>query len=280
MRVEGQQSVCLDFAALMVQRSVVFPVEHILERVKLESQKHPEKASKVSIKELWQLKGIKGLYEGSVANFTKRFVKDLYQLPLTFALNKFWKGHLPEKYNKDNLGANLLTGFSVATFVQSGITLPIERVFIEKTTKEGYNSFFKKLENEGALKRISILYEGYQATLLRHSFVWTTFFLSNHAASHLIKRVDSKDQHPSMSWFARGFFTGTTVVAAGYPLEFLRNRILMEPEVLSKGTINAVKTLCKRYGLKVLYSGSPIMLIHNCIQTFFLQTFFDKMNKK
>ncbi len=280
MSTVSGQSTNQEFTKQFFLRTMFFPVEHILERAKLEAQKHPEKPSITSIKNLWQLKGLKGFYEGSVANCTRRFVKEAYQMPLTIALNKFWKKHCPEEFNKDNLGTNLLTGLSVAALVQTGLTLPVDRILIEKTTKEGYLPFFRKLKMQGILKGIPVLYEAAQVTVIRHSFVWTTFFLSNHASSSLIKKVDSKNKYPNMSWIARALLTSTTVVGIGYPLEFLRNPILMELELLSKGTSHAVITLYRRYGLRNMYSGSAIVLLHNNIQVLFIQNFYDRMNKK
>jgi len=269
-----------EYVKLFVFRNMFFPVDHLLERAKIEAQKHPEKSSITSLKNLWQQKGLKGFSEGSMAGGARRFFKESYQMPLTIVLNKFWKKHFPQEYNKDNLGTNLLTGLSVSALVQTGLTLPIDRILIEKTAKDGYLSFFRKLKVAGVLKGVPILYEGCQVTVIRHSYVWTTFFLSNHASSNLVKKADFDKKFPNMSWLVRALLTSTTVVSIGYPLEFLRNRILMEPELLAKGTANAVTTLYRRYGLRNMYSGSAIVFLHSNIQALFIQTFYDRMNGK
>jgi hypothetical protein len=273
-------SVNQELAKLFVLRNMSFPLEHVFERTKLEAQKHPTDPAVVSVRNLWQQKGIKGFVEGSLANCTRRFTKELYQMPLTVFLNKFWKQHFPVKYNKDNLGTNLLTGFSVATIVQTGLTLPLDRVVIEKTTKEGYLPFFKKLKNHGVIKSISILYEGAQVTLMRHSLVWTNFFLANHFSIRLLKKIDPENQSPNLSRLAKVLLTSTGVVSTIYPIEFIRNRVLMNPEVLKEGTVNAIKTIYGRYGLRNMYRGVGIIWIHNNIQTLFYQALYEQMNKK
>jgi hypothetical protein len=269
-----------EYVKLFLLRNMIFSVEHVLERIKIEAQKHPNQSSITSIKDLWKLKGLKGYNEGLLANGTRRLAKESYQMPLTIKINKFWKQHFPEEYNKDNLPTNLLTGLSVASLVQTGLTLPIDRLLIEKTAKEGYLPFLRRLKFEGVLKGVPVLYEGCQVTLIRHSFVWTTFFLSNNASTHLVKKLDSENRFSNLSWLARALLTSTMVVTIAYPLELLRNRVLMEPELLDKGNFKAITTLCNRYGLRNMYRGAPIVFFHNNIQVIFMQALYDRMNKK
>jgi len=269
-----------ELVKFFVFRNMLFPLEHTFERIKLEAQKHPTNSTSSSVKNLWEQKGAKGFVEGSLANSTRRFIKESYQMPLTVLLNKFWKRHFPEEYNKDNLGTNILTGLSVASFVQTGLTLPMDRMLVEKTTKDGYRPFLNKLKIQGIIKGIPILYEGAQVTLARHSLVWTTFFLANHSASSLLKKVNPENQSPNLSKLVKGLLTSTIVVSAIYPLEFIRNRILMEPEILKEGTVNAIKTIYRRYGFRNSYRGVGVVWVHNNFQTLYQQALYNQINTK
>lgn len=269
----------LDLFRITAIRYAFFPVEHVFERLKLESQKNPYQSTTQSIKEVWKLKGFKGLFAGSFANASKRVLKDSYQLPVTIFFNQFWRKILPEKYNPNHLGSNILTGLSVAGVVQTGVTLPLERIFIEQVVKEGYRPFFNELKKRGIIEATKTLYQGYQITLIRQSFGWTTFFTFNHLSALFVVKIDKKNNHPNICWLSRGIITSGMVVSLMYPLEFFKNRILIEPQIVSKGTLNGVTALCRSYTLSQIYRGAPIAFAHTCIQILFLQTLFDKINK-
>lgn len=276
MSVENNQTSYWEMATLGVIRGVIpFPLEHVLERLKLESQTHPEKTTQKSVKDLWTSTGVKGLFSGSRANFIRRTVREAYHWPVMLSLNRIWKRVIPKELNKDNLSSNIATGYSMA-LVHAGITLPLERLFIEMATKKGYRPILEKMRRERQL----FVYQGFQATWLRHSLVWNLFFIANHVSTHAFKALDPRNSHPYLSYLGISMLTSNIVVGVGYPIEFLRNRILMEPEILKKGTLNAMKTLFHRYKWINLYSGAPVVTIHNFIQTLIIQTLFDKINRK
>jgi hypothetical protein len=276
MNTENNQPSYLEMAVRGFARAVVpFPIEHPLERMKLESQAHPEKTTEQAVKHLWRSQGFKGLYAGSRATFLRRTIRETYHWPVMLLINRFWKHIIPEKINKDNLATNIVTGNSMA-LVQACVTLPFERLLIEKTTKEGYLPFLKKMKDT---KRL-IVYEGFQATLIRHSIVWNLFFIASHVSTTFLKKINPKNSYPILSYVGQTVFISTFVVGVGYPLEYLRNRILMEPEILVNGTLKGYTSLFHRYKWAMLYRGAPVMLVHNFIQTLIIQKLIDRINSK
>ncbi len=277
MSIEGKASTSYwEMATLGFARAAIpFPLEHALERMKLESQKHPEKTTRQAVINLWLSQGVKGLYTGSIANFARKTMRETYHWPFMLYVNRIWKNLIPEQLNNDNLATNIATGNSMA-LVHASITLPLERLVIERITKGSYRAFLQEMIRT---KHFTI-YEGFNATWIRHSFVWNLFFVASHMNARAIKTIDPDNSHPYLSYVGRSLLTSCFVVSVGYPVEFLRNRILMEPEVLSNGTINGIKTLFHRYKWTKLYSGAQVMLLHNCIQTFIIQALIDKMNEK
>lgn len=254
--------------------AIPFPIEHFLERLKVESQAHPEKTTRQAVTDLWSSQGFKGLYAGSRANFIRRTARELYHWPVMLTINRRWKNIIPEKFNKENLATNIATGNTMA-LVHASVTLPFERLLIEKTTNEGYRPFFRKM-----MANRLMIYEGFQATWIRHCIVWDLFFVSSHASTMLFKKLNPNDVHPYLNYLAKSIMTSTLVVGVGYPLEFLRNRILMEPKIVSQGTFKGFTTLFHRYKWTKLYSGAPIMLFHNFIQTLIIQKLIDIINRK
>ncbi len=265
----------LEMAALGFLRGAApFPLEHVLERMKLAAQTRTDLSATEAVKRLWQSQGIRGLYAGSRANFLRRTLRETYHWPAMLSLNHLWKGVIPEHWNRDHLITNVATGYSMA-FVQASVILPFERLLIEKTSKGGYLPLLKR-----AIHSRGILYEGFQATWLRHSYVWNLFFVSSHTSQKVVQRWDPAQVHPYLSYVVRSMITSSLVVGLGYPMEFLRNRILMEPEILAKGTLRGVHILFHRYKWKNLYSGAPVMALHNLLQTMILQKLIDKINLK
>ena len=72
----------------VVRGAGTFPVEHVLDRLKIESQVHTEKTTGQAIKDLWKLSGFKGLYSGSSVNFTRRIVRESYHWPILLSINR------------------------------------------------------------------------------------------------------------------------------------------------------------------------------------------------
>ncbi len=276
MNIDNNPTSYREMMALGFARGAIpFPLEHILERLRLEAQANPEKTTKQAVTNLWNSQGIKGLYSGSRANFFRRTTRETFHWPVMLSINRIWKNIIPEKLNKDNLATNIATGNSMA-LVQASCILPFERLLIEKTTNEGYLPFLNRMKNTRRL----ILYEGFQATLIRHSIIWDLFFISSYTSNIAFKKLNPDNSHPLLNYIGKSVLTSILVVGAGYPLEFLRNRILMEPKILFNGTLNGFITLFHRFKWKKLYSGAPIMLLHNFFHTLVIQTFIDRINKK
>lgn len=274
MTIENKPASNWEMASLgMIRAALFFPGDHLGDRTKVECQLHTEKTSVNAIKDLWKSQGLKGLFSGSRANFIRRTARETYFWPVMNEINYRWKKILPEKINK-KLITDLATGNSMA--LVHSVMLPFERLFIEKAAYGGYLPFLRKMMNS----KSSMAYEGFQATFLRHSFVWNLFFLLDHGSNVIIKKIDSDKAHPHLSELGRAFMTSTSMVCIGYPVEFLRNRILLEPNVVSNGTLRGVKQLFQRYKWKKLYSGAPVMFVHNYIQTFCYQMLIDKINGK
>lgn len=277
MSVEGKSKAgYLEMAILGSSRAAgTFFADQAFDRMKVECQRYPEKTTQKAVSELFLSQGVKGFYSGALANFTRRIVRETYHWPAMLYINRIWKDTIPTQWNNKNLTTNLATGNSMA-LVHAGFTLPFERLLIERIKNGSYRPFLK----QSADSKYLLAYEGFNTTWIRHSFVWNLFFLFNHLSTAAINTIDPENTHPYLNYVGRSLLTSQCVVAVGYPAEFIQKRILMEPEILSKGTFNAIRTLFYRYKWAKLYSGAPVMFLHNSIQTLFIQMLIDKMNGK
>ena len=85
------------------------------------------------VKDIYSRKGIKGFYAGSLPNFTRMFLKNIYRYPLMISLPHFYEQRLVGAENRKT--SKLLAGFSIA-LIESLITCPIERAKVYFMTEE------------------------------------------------------------------------------------------------------------------------------------------------
>lgn len=85
------------------------------------------------MREVYGHKGIKGFYAGSLPNFTRMFLKNIYRYPLMISLPHFYEQRVVGPENRKL--SKLMTGFSIALF-ESCITCPIERAKVFFMTEE------------------------------------------------------------------------------------------------------------------------------------------------
>ena len=96
------------------------------------------------VRDICARKGIKGFYAGSLPNFTRMFLKNIYRYPLMISLPHFFEQRLVGAENRKT--SKLLAGFSIA-LIESFITCPIERAKVffmteEKSTRGGGKRLF------------------------------------------------------------------------------------------------------------------------------------------
>ena len=85
------------------------------------------------MRDIYHRKGIKGFYAGSMPNFTRMFLKNIYRYPLMISLPHFFEQKLVGADNRKT--SKMLTGFSIALF-ESFITCPIERAKVYFMTED------------------------------------------------------------------------------------------------------------------------------------------------
>ncbi len=76
---------------------------------------------------------MKGFYAGSLPNFSRMFLKNVYRYPLMISLPHFYEQRLVGVENRKL--SKLMTGFSIALF-ESFVTCPIERAKVFFMTEE------------------------------------------------------------------------------------------------------------------------------------------------
>jgi hypothetical protein len=120
-------------------------------------------------------KGVNGFYAGSLPNFTRMVLKNVYRYPLMISLPHFYEQKVvgPERRKL----SKLLAGFSIA-LIESFITCPIERAKVFFMTEEvaqrgGIKRLLALKGAEGGL--FKELFRGFLPLLTRQSVAWISF---------------------------------------------------------------------------------------------------------
>jgi hypothetical protein len=122
-------------AGVGIARGIVgFPIEQPLESIKTQWQAKPAlKHEMAVVRDIHARKGIKGFYAGSLPNFTRMFLKNVYRYPLMISLPHFYEQRVVGPENRKL--SKLMAGFSIA-LIESLITCPIERAKVYFMTED------------------------------------------------------------------------------------------------------------------------------------------------
>ena len=133
------------------------------------------------VREIYSKKGVRGFYAGSLPNFTRMFLKNVYRYPLMISLPHFFEQRLVGAENRKT--SKLLAGFSIALF-ESFVTCPIERAKVFFMTEEvSSRGGTKRLLSQGGLGKE--LFRGFVPLLTRQTVAWVSFL----QADLLVKKI-------------------------------------------------------------------------------------------
>ena len=83
----------------IARTAVGFPLEHPIDSIKTQWQAQPHiKHEFAMIKRIYETKGIKGFYAGSISNFTRCVLKNSYKYPLMVGLPALYEKSLPDTF--------------------------------------------------------------------------------------------------------------------------------------------------------------------------------------
>ena len=98
---------------------------------------------------IYQTRGVfDGFYSGSLPNFTRMLLKNLYRYPLMISLPKFFEEHVSLVGIENRKVSKLLTGFTIA-IIESLLICPVERA------KVFFMTYDKKLEDIGVVRKFA-----------------------------------------------------------------------------------------------------------------------------
>ncbi|CDW73269.1 UNKNOWN [Stylonychia lemnae] len=175
-------------AAGMFRVAAGFPIEHPIDSIKTQWQAKPYLKNEFHIiKDIYQNKGIKGFYAGSLPNFTRVLIKNSYRYPLMVGMPNFYKNNLPRQIQDNKSIQKLLTGSSIG-LVEATLTCPIERIKVYFMTVEkrlSYQQFFKIIKGNAFHE----LFRGFTPLFMRQSVSWMVFLQTDHLLKSQIRRI-------------------------------------------------------------------------------------------
>jgi len=124
-----------------------FPIEHPIDSIKTQWQARPYLKNEFAIvKEIYETKGVKGFYAGSLPNLSRCLLKNTYRYPLMVGLPRLYAEKLPLGIRERKSLVKVMTGLSIG-LVEATLTCPIERIKVyfmtTSDTRLSYREFFR-----------------------------------------------------------------------------------------------------------------------------------------
>jgi hypothetical protein len=175
-------------AATGVARGLVgFPIEQPLEAIKTQWQASPGTKNEFKItKQIIESKGLfKGFYNGSIPNFTRIALKNLYRYPLMITTPDLIERFVPLAKN-DRRVSKGLTGFTISG-IEALILCPVERIktFMMTRQIDHNQTVWQRLTKDSNLVRE--LYRGYFPLLTRQTVAWVTFLIADQQMKDVLR---------------------------------------------------------------------------------------------
>ena len=162
-----------------IMRNVVgFPIEQPLDSVKTQWQASSYHKNEFQIaKDIWNTKGLKGYYSGSIPNVSKSLLRGTYQFPLMISLPSMCEKLIPNSLGGQSPSIQkYFTALFISVF-DSFILTPLERLKVYQMTKREHqsrdlNQFYRTHRNN----LIRELFRGTSTTIIRQFVTWSSFF--------------------------------------------------------------------------------------------------------
>lgn len=236
-----------------------FVLEHPLELVKITAQAQPKDSSWEVTKKIVKEKGIFGLSNTVLTNFPRRLLREVVRWPVIGYTHEKLIKQFPNTFTREGTNSKLVTGLSVALF-DSLVILPLEQLMAYRVKeKERYSSFFKKrFIQEG----MPSLYRGFGINLIRQGVVWATLMGINNEAKKRFDLFDKDKVHPYLRQGVTSVLIALGLIIWGLPVDFVKARIQMEPNLQKMKLSSVVQTLIRQHGFSAFYAGALPVFIH------------------
>ncbi len=253
----------------LVRATSLFPIEHFVDMTKTSAQKFTHLTSLQVITSIYKTKGLSGFADGAIPNFPRRMARDSIRWPVVGYTYHVLTSNFPNTFPEKSTTSSVFSGIAAASF-DALVLGPLENLMAFKI-KEGsrYPVFFQR-------NRISSLYQGALVNLFYRATVWSIYMGMNREIEKKFAVLPKETLPPHFQEIVSTISIATTLVAVAMPLDFLKTRIQMDPELQNKKITFAIQKLLKDHGFKRFYAGAPIAWSYNIIYGFVFQKMVQK----
>jgi Mitochondrial carrier protein. len=248
--------------------------------MKVLAQANPHYSSRQVISQIVKERGLFGFSNTALANLPRRVLKESLRWPMISCTHELLVKQFPKTFTRETIYSKIATGVSVALF-DTLIILPLDQLIAYRVKEqERYTAFFqKRFVQEG----VSSLYQGVRVNLVRQIVMWTTVMTINHESKRLFDLIDKEQLHPFLRQGVTGVLIGSGFVAWGLPIDFVKTRIQMDPDLQKINASHVFKTLVHRHGFSGFYAGALPTFVHTVFHAalggYILDKIFEKKAK-
>lgn len=251
-------------AILGLKRALMgFPAEHFLELVKISAQGNPYTRTSKIVSSIYQEKGVLGFTNTGLTNLPRRVLRETARWPVIDYTHRKLIHTYPHLFTQDGVSSKIATAAGVV-FFDTAVLLPLEQLMSYRIKeKQPYRTFYK---DRFAKDGIFSLYKSYKVNILRQGIVWGSFMPLNHLVKKKFDAIDQAHAHPYLRQGTTSITIATLATIVGLPVDFVKVRIQMDPNLQKMGIIQAIQTLFKECGARGFYAGREPVFLHAVLQ--------------
>lgn len=257
-----------------------WPIEQPLDCLKTRWQASPSFQTTMQVsKAIYNERGFKGFYLGSLPNLFQLTSKQAYRFPAMLTLSPLFRNYLPSEVQKKYPGLEKpLTGAVMASTETFFIT-PLQRLKVwAMTNPDKQIGFFYSLRNNyQQLPRE--LFRGLNAVYTKSMVSWITFLLTDDQFKRLARKVTQNDKLSPFALFSVSISVGVVCTAVVMPFDVIKTQLQKVDPLANRGIIKSIRHMVTNYGGKALFTGWPIKMAHSIIQAAITVTMLEQIEQ-
>lgn len=248
-----------------------FGIGHPFDLVKTRMQANPYiESGHLLANDIYKQTGVRGFYVGGIPNLSRALFKETYRSPQRGFTKSFLDNSLPDFSGKKDF-VNTATGLLMAG-TDTFLICPLERLKVWMMTNNNkdkkFSQFFSQQPNVQAT--VSDLFRGLKPSFVRSGMSWTSYLVAEEKIwlkmKELSPRVNKGDESlPLAEQLIVGTLGGMINCLCTLPFDTVKTQMQKKEFIDSKKINEVLGKLYNEHGIKGLYAGWQIKLIHYAI---------------
>lgn len=248
---------------------------HLLDRLKVEQEIHPDLKVKNALKAVWRKGRWEALYRGFKWNAALSAFKGGFGWSIHNFSNSAMLSLYPQKNSKkSSFFFTTSVGVCTAFLETSFILCPLERLkTVDMTIKDKKISSAKDIIMTQGMR---FFFRGWSLICLRQSCSWIAY-LNVYQQLRQKLQVYNADQASSLTQkIILGGCTGGLAAIINSPLDLLKTQLQKASTTESRNIVVSSQMIVKKYGIKGLYNGLTMKMIRQTWSCAVVLTILDR----